>query len=144
MYIYIYIVTPTQNDPPTFVLTVNLQYIPVLLLYLNPTPIWILHILIWAHLSRIFVSSEASAHPMVTWFNHSTGLLLPQRRRPSFQKPQNQPWEEKFLFRSCFWFSLGFPWCFLVSFGENQTKLTCFGFLLLGRPKYPKHTVFII
>ena len=80
--IYTYMVTP--HDPPTFLLTVNLQYFPVFLLY--PNPIWILHILIWAHLNRIVVSSEASASPMIQPKHRPAAPTNKEAQRPKTKK----------------------------------------------------------
>ena len=88
MNVCVYIYGHPPYDPPTFVLTVNLQHFPVFLLYPNPTPIlWILHILIWAHFNRILVSSKASANPMIQPKHRPAAPTTKEAQRPKTKKP---------------------------------------------------------
>ena len=60
---HVYLWSP-RYDPPTIALTVNLQYVPVFLLYPNATPIWILHVLIFL----VFWLPRRQKNPKNTWF----------------------------------------------------------------------------
>ena len=120
-YIYVCIHVCTKRcghrpyDPPTFVLIVNFQYL--LLFFTISESVWILHILIWAHLSRIFVSSKASDNPMIQPKHRPAAPTKKEAQRPKTKKTMLGG--ERLVSLLC-WCSLVFPMFLLVFFGENQ------------------------